>query len=99
MGGGAPVRQHPGMTGRFFDLATRPWGFAVGIQSSSREAAVDLLSVKFLLKELHFFFGVVGATEVVDDEEEVSISEQFTAPTPHVYFPSGHERQTSMSSL
>ena len=51
--------------------------------------------------------GVVGATEVLDEDEismsgdeEVSvISEQFTAPTPHVYFPSGHERQTSMSAL
>ena len=43
--------------------------------------------------------GVVEAIEVVDDEDEISISEQFTAPTPHVYFPSGQERQTSMSSL
>ena len=50
--------------------------------------------------------GVVGATEVLDEDEismsgdeEVSvISEQITAPTPHVYFPSGHERHTSMSA-
>ena len=38
----------------------------------------------------------VGVAGVV--EEEVLISEQFTAPTPQVYFPSGHERHTSMSS-
>ena len=39
----------------------------------------------------------VGVAGVV--EEEVLISVQLTAPTPHVYFPSGHERQTSMSAL
>ena len=38
--------------------------------------------------------GVAGVVE-----EEVLISEQFTAPTPHVYFPSGQERHTSMSAL